>query len=67
MSYTITITDAYEAPTEALATNDEYVAFVMNMAAMSYATQYAAATSEEGITAAREAFNASLPVVEPAE
>ena len=69
MSYTITIVDNYEAPTEPLDTNEAYVAFVMNMAALSYATQYGAATSEEGITAAREAFNAALPqpAEEPAE
>jgi hypothetical protein len=69
MSYTITIVDNYVAPTEPLDTNEAYVAFVMNMAAMSYATQYGTATSEEGITAAREAFNAALPqpAEEPAE
>jgi hypothetical protein len=61
MSYTITIVDGYVAPTEPLDTNEAYVTFVMNMAAMSYATQYGTATSDEGITAAREAFNASLP------
>jgi hypothetical protein len=33
----------------------------MNMAAASYARQYAQATAEEGITAAREAYNAALP------
>jgi hypothetical protein len=60
-TYSINITDNYEAPTTSLDSNEAYVTFVMNMAAMSYATQYGTATSEEGITAAREAFNASLP------
>ena len=63
--YTIDIVDDFVAPTTPLAANDEYVAFVMNMAAASYMNQYGTATSEEGITAAREAFNASLP--EPVE
>jgi hypothetical protein len=35
---------------------------VMNMAALSYMAQYGVATPDEGITAARAAFNASLPV-----
>jgi hypothetical protein len=65
--YTIDVVDGYEAPTEPLATNDEYVTFVMNMAAASYMNQYGTATVEEGITAAREAFNATLAVKEPVE
>ena len=65
--YTIDIVDGYVALTTPLATNEEYVTFVMNMAAASYAIQYGTATSDEGITAAREAFNASLPVEAPAE
>jgi hypothetical protein len=64
-AYTIDVVDGYEAPTEPLATNDDYVTFVMNMAAQSYMNQYGTATVEEGITAAREAFNATLPA--PAE
>lgn len=59
--YTIDIVDDYVAPTTPLATNEEYVTFVMNMAAASYMSQYGTATVEEGITAAREAFNAALP------
>ena len=39
---------------------------VMNMAALSYQSQYKTATPDEGITAAREAYNASLPPVDPA-
>jgi hypothetical protein len=59
--YTVQIVDDYVAPTEPLATNEEYVDFVMNMAAESYMNQYGTKTTDEGITAAREAFNASLP------
>ena len=61
--YTITIEDGYVVPEGPLATNDDYVTFVMNMAAESYMNQYDTATSDEGITAAREAYNASLPPV----
>jgi hypothetical protein len=69
MSYTITIVDDYVQTTEPIETNAAYMDMVCNMAAMSYATQYGTATSEEGITAAREAFNAALPqpAEEPAE
>jgi hypothetical protein len=42
-------------------TNTEYVQFVMSNAALSYQSQYSTATPDEGITAAREAYNASLP------
>lgn len=42
-------------------TNTEYVQFVMSNAALSYQSQYGAATPDEGITAAREAYNAGLP------
>lgn len=61
IDYTITIEDGYVVPAGPLATNDDYVTFVMNMAAASYQNQYNTATSDEGITAAREAYNASLP------
>jgi len=47
------------------ATDQEYCQFVMSMAALSYQSQYKTATPDEGITAAREAYNASLPVAEP--
>lgn len=63
--YTVQIVDGYVQPTTPLATNEEYVDMVMNMAAMSYMNQYGTATSDEGITAAREAFNAALPQPEP--
>lgn len=62
--YTITIDDAYVTPEGPFATNDDYLTFVMNKAAESYKAQYGTATVEEGITAAREAYNAALPVVE---
>jgi hypothetical protein len=62
--YQITIENEYVQPTTAIATDEGYVNMVMNMAAQSYMHQYNTATSEDGITAAREAFNAALP--EPA-
>ena len=43
------------------ATDAEYIQFVMSNAALSYQAQYKTATTDEGITAAREAYNASLP------
>lgn len=68
MQYTITIVDGYVQTTSPIETNAAYMDMVCNMAALSYATQYGTATSDEGITAAREAFNASLPApVEPVE
>jgi len=65
--YTVQIVNDYVAPTTPLATNEDYVDFVMNMAAASYQVQYSTATSDEGITAAREAFNAGLPEPAPVE
>ncbi len=68
-TYTIDITpDVYPQPTEPLDTNEAYLTFVLNRAAESYQSQYGAASKEAGITAAREAFNASIPapVVEEA-
>jgi hypothetical protein len=62
--YQVTIENDYVQPTTAIATDEGYVNMVMNMAAQSYMNQYNTATPDEGITAAREAFNASLPVVE---
>ena len=63
--YTITIDDAYVTPEGPFATNDDYLTFVMNNAAESYKSQYGTANVEDGITAAREAYNAALPT--PAE
>jgi hypothetical protein len=68
MTYTLNITDDYTVPEGLMADNQAYLTFVMNMAAASYAKQYAAADKEAGITAAREAYNAALPApVEPVE
>ena len=68
-TYSITITaDAYPQPTEPLDTNEAYLTFVLNRAAESYQTQYSAASKDAGVTAAREAYNASIPApVEPVE
>ena len=63
--YTITIEDGYVTPEGPFATNDDYITFVMNKAAESYMHQYGTKTVDEGVTAAREAYNAALPV--PAE
>jgi len=52
MTYTIEISDAYTPPEGPFATNEDYVAHVMNMAARSYAGQYSTADVESGITAA---------------
>lgn len=61
MTYNITITpDVYPQPGE-IATDEDYLAFVLNRAAESYQNQYGTASKEDGITAAREAYNASLP------
>ena len=61
--YTVTTVADYVQPTTAIATDEGYVDMVMNMAALSYMAQYGATTPDEGITAAREAFTASLPAV----
>ena len=67
MTYTIDITpDVYPQPT-APVTKEEYLTYVLNRAAESYANQYGAASKEDGIQAATDAFNASLPVETPAE
>ena len=63
--YQITVEDGYTVPAGPL-TSDQYVNFVMNMAAQSYMNQYQAATPDEGIQAACDAYNASLPSPEPA-
>lgn len=46
-------------------TDAEYLQFVVANAALSYQQQYSAATPDAGITAAREAYNASVPVSQP--
>jgi len=60
------IADVYPQPGE-IATNEAYLTFVINKAAESYQSQYGAASKEDGITAARKAYNASLPVPAPVE
>lgn len=66
-TYTVdVIADVYPQPGE-IATNEAYLTFVINKAAESYQSQYGAASKEDGITAAREAYNASLPVPAPVE
>lgn len=59
--YTVTIVADYTQPTTEITTDDGYVDMVMNMAALSYMAQYGVSTPEEGIAAARAAYNASLP------
>lgn len=67
-TYSINVTaDVYPQPGE-IATNEEYLTFVVNRAAESYQNQYGAASKDAGVTAAREAYNAALPApVEPVE
>jgi hypothetical protein len=66
MTYTINITPGvYPQPTGPL-TKEQYLAFILNRAAESYQSQYNAASKEDGIQAACDAFNASLPATEPA-
>lgn len=59
--YTIAIVDGYVTPEGAL-TKEQYVEFVMNKAAESYQIQYGTATTDDGIQAACDAYNAALPV-----
>jgi len=63
--YTVTTVPDYVQPSTEIATDDGYVNMVMNMAALSYMAQYGVSTPDEGISAARAAFNASLPPVAP--
>ena len=62
--YIVTTVPDYVQPTTAIADNEGYVDMVMNMAALSYMAQYSVATPDEGLAAARAAFNASLPATE---
>jgi hypothetical protein len=61
MQYTVDIVDGYVQTTQPIETNAAYMDMVCNMAAQSYMHQYNTATADDGITAAREAFNAALP------
>lgn len=60
--YTINVSDTYVVPEGAL-TKEQYVEFVMNMAAKSYQSQYGTQDVESGIQAACDTYNAALPVV----
>lgn len=60
MKVSVNITDAYEPTGESL-TPSQYVNFVMNMAAKSYMSQYKTNTVDEGVDAACQAYNDSLP------
>ena len=57
--YTINIVDGYVVP-EGTLTKEQYVDFVMNMAAQSYMNQYQAADSDAGVQAACDAYNAGV-------
>ena len=62
--YAIQVIDGYVVP-EGPLDADQYVDFVMNRAAESYMAQYKTTTVNEGIQAACDAYNASLPVPVP--
>lgn len=58
-AYAIDIVNDYVVPAGTL-TKEQYVDFVMNMAAQSYMHQYNTSTPEDGIQAACDAYNAAL-------
>ena len=60
MIYNIDIRDDYVVP-EGPLDAAQYVNFVMNRAAESYKVQYKTDTVNEGIQAATDAYNATLP------
>ena len=62
MIITIDINQSAPGPFD---TDEAYCQFVMSNAALSYQMQYSTATIDEGITAARNAYNASLPEPTP--
>lgn len=53
-----------DLPEGEIKSNSDYLSFVLSRAAESYKNQYGAATLDDGITAAREAYNAALPAPE---
>jgi hypothetical protein len=59
--YTIQITEDYVVP-EGELTKEQYVNFVMNRASESYRNQYGTSTKDDGVQAACDAYNASLPL-----
>jgi hypothetical protein len=65
MIVTIDTNTPNAVPPVAFETDQEYVQYVMSNAARSYQAQYGTATADEGITAARLAYNAGIPQPEP--
>ena len=63
-TYNVVIDDDYVIPVGDL-TKEQYVTYVMNYAAESYMKQYKTATVNDGIQAATDAYNASLPAPTP--
>lgn len=60
MIYEIIADEAYEAPEGPIATNEEYLTFVMHNVFESYRQQHGTETFDEGVTAARELRNSQL-------
>jgi hypothetical protein len=62
----VTIDTDYSVPDPQVvyATNEEYLQFVLSRAAESYMNQYSTASKDDGITAARLAYNATIPQTE---
>ena len=58
----VTIDTDYTAPLPQVKydTDEEYLQFVLSRAAESYMSQYASDSKDEGITAARLAYNATI-------
>ena len=65
MIVTIDTNTPNAVPPVAFETDQEYVQYVMSNAARSYQAQYGTATADEGIAAARLAYNAGVPQPEP--
>ena len=65
MIVTIDTNTPNAVPPVAFETDQEYVQYVMSNAARSYQAQYGTATADEGIAAARLAYNAGIPQPEP--
>lgn len=57
--YQINLENDYVVP-EGQLTNEQYINFVMNMAAKNYMNQYNQPTPEDGLAAARVAYNESI-------
>lgn len=57
--YTIIIDDSYVVP-QGILTKEQYINFVMNMAAESYKNSYKALDKEAGIEAALAIYNTAL-------